>query len=147
MFVSNTTQAELEEFITTWQVDELGTKAAFISLKELLEKNKNSLISFHARPGITSSLRAHINLGQGDENPLYAMVDVIDDDPKQRWLSVCFYGDKITDQDGHGDFVPGGLLGQDAVCFDYDAENAELLRYIQKRIEESYQSSCDLVPA
>ena len=147
MYANNTTQAELEGFIATWQVDGLGTKAAFKSLKELLEKNKNTFISFHARPGITCSMRAQIDIGQGKEGSLYAMVDVIDDDPAQRWLSVCFYGEKITDPDGLGDFVPGGLLGQDAVCFDYDAENGELLGYIHKRIMESYESSCDLVPA
>ncbi|MEN8257282.1 MAG: hypothetical protein ABFS09_05405 [Thermodesulfobacteriota bacterium] len=147
MFATNTTQGEIESFIANWQVDGLGTKAAFEGLMELLEKNQKNLVSFHARPGITCSLRAQIVLGQGEEGPLYAMVDVIDDDPEQRWLSVCFYGERITDPDGWGDFVPGGLLGQDAVCFDYDAENGELLRYIEQRIMESYQSSLDLVPA
>ena len=141
MFASDTTQSELENFIREWQVDGLTTKGAFVALKEILEKNENSLISFHARPGITCSLRAQISKNAGQDGPLYAMVDVIDDDPEQRWLSACFYGDRISDPEERGDFVPGGLLGQDAICFDYDAENGELLDYIKERIVESYKSS------
>lgn len=144
MFVNDTSQAELESFIAGWQVDGLATKSAFVALKEILEINDKSLMSFHARPGITCSLRAHIATVQGEEGPLYAMVDVIDDDPEQRWLSVCFYGDRISDPDERGDFVPGGLLGQDALCFDYDSQDAELLSYIEQRIAESYESSLAL---
>lgn len=140
MFVDDTTQAEFDSFIAGWQVDGLRTRDAFVHLSELLLKNNQSLLSFHARPGITCSLRAHIASGQGEEGPLYAMVDVIDDDPEQRWLSVCFYGDRISDPDERGDFVPGGLLGHDAVCFDYDDDNAELLSYIALRVGESYAS-------
>ncbi len=140
MFASDTTQVEIESFVAGWQVDGLRTRDAFVHFNELLMKNDHSLISFHARPGITCSLRAHIAAGEG-QGPLYVMVDVIDDEPEQRWLSVCFYGDRISDPDQRGDFVPGGLLGQDAVCFDYDADNAELLSYIASRIAESYGSS------
>ncbi|MBU0682275.1 MAG: hypothetical protein KKD73_12735 [Proteobacteria bacterium] len=147
MFANDTTLAELEKFINGWQVDGLATRGAFVDLKEFLAEMENCLISFHARPGITCSLRAHIAVGQGEEGPLYAMVDVIDDDPEQRWLSVCFYGDRISDPDECGDFVPGGLLGQDAVCFDYDAGDAELLDYIKKRMAEAYQASLSLASA
>lgn len=143
MFASDNDQKELESFIAGWQVDGLGTKSAFVALKEILTENKNSLMSFHARPGITSSLRSHIAVGSGEEGSLYAMIDVIDDDPEQRWLSVCFYGDRISDPEARGDLVPGGLLGHDAVCFDYDAENGELLSYIERRIAESYESCQD----
>ena len=140
MFVNDTTQKDLADFIAGWQVDGLGTRDAFVHLVELLLQNDHSLISFHARPGITFSLRGHIAAEQGEEGPLCAMIDVIDDDPAQRWLSVCFYGEMITDPDGRGDFVPGGLLGQDALCFDYDAKDAELYSYIARRVAESYEA-------
>ncbi len=63
------------------------------------------------------------------------MVDVIEDDP--RWLSVCFYGDSISDPDEKGDFVPKGLLGEDAVCFDLEAYDEEDLGYLEGRIDEA----------
>ena len=63
------------------------------------------------------------------------MVDVIEDDP--RWLSVCFYGDMISDPEEKGDFVPGGLLGQDARCFDINQYSEEELRYIKARMDEA----------
>ena len=64
------------------------------------------------------------------------MVDVIDDDPADRWLSVCFFGDTITDPVGMGDLVPGGLLGQDGHCFDVEA--VSMLDYVKERIQEAY---------
>ena len=141
MYANNTTQGELASFVAGWQVDGLGTKSAFTALQSLLEEHEGAVISFHARPGITCSLRGHIGQESGEGGLLYAMVDIIDDDPKQRWLSVCFYGERITDPEERGDFVPGGLLGQDAVCFYYDSNDPELLAYIRARIDESYKSS------
>jgi hypothetical protein len=73
------------------------------------------------------------------------MDDVIDDDPDQRWLSICFYGERISDPEERGDFVPGGLLGQDALWFDYDGGDEELLGYITRRIAEAYHATQDLV--
>lgn len=144
MFVDDANQAVLENFINEWQVDDLGTREAFVGLVHLLGQNSHSLLSFHPRPGITCSLRGHVAVAPGQEGPLYAMIDVIDDDPRQRWLSVCFYGERITDPDGRGDMVPGGLLGQDALCFDYDGDNPPLLAYIGCRLAESYQASLAL---
>lgn len=69
------------------------------------------------------------------------MVDVIDDDPANRWLSVCFYGEMISDPDENGDFVPEGLLGEDALCFDIDAWEDDLLVYVEKRLDEAYSAA------
>jgi hypothetical protein len=70
------------------------------------------------------------------------MIDVIDDDPKARWLSVCFYGDMIQDPDEHGDFIPEGLLGADGHCFDIDEADESLLQYVRARIQEAYVRAC-----
>jgi len=67
------------------------------------------------------------------------MVDVIEDNP--RWLSICFYGKMITDPESRGDFVPGGLLGENAVCFDVEKRDEELVRYIENRLDEAWRSS------
>ena len=92
-------------------------------------------MDFIPRPGVTYSLRAaHANQ---KEKSLFVMVDVIEDDP--RWLSVCFYGDMIADPDENGDFVPDGLLGEDAVCFDISAGEDGLIQYGQARMDEAWQ--------
>jgi hypothetical protein len=67
------------------------------------------------------------------------MVDVIEDNP--RWLSVCFYGEMISDPEEAGDYVPEGLLGEDAVCFDIEAFDAERLAYVMARIDEAYRAA------
>ena len=52
-------------------------------------------LTFVGRPGVSYSIRpVHRNQQNRDK---FAIVDVIDDDPNERWLSVCFYEDMITD--------------------------------------------------
>ncbi len=133
--MSATLQA-VEEFIASWEATEEGNKAGFIRLKERLAGQEQAVMEFHPRPGVTYSLRGTV---PGKERPLYVMVDVIEDEP--RWLSVCFFGDMITDPEEQGSFVPGGLLGNDAICFDLETCSAEALAYVEARIDEAYQSA------
>lgn len=125
---------ELKDFISGWDDDAAGIKGVFVEFKNLLESFDNADIQFNARPGITYSMRG-VKTSQ-DKFPLFVMVDVIDDDPTDRWLSVCFFGDTITDPDQVGDLVPGGLLGEDGHCF--DVEDTDVKEYIAERIAEAY---------
>lgn len=127
--------AELNTFIETWQDNGNGAKDAFLSLKAHLERMEGVKFDFNARPGVTYSLRASHEKQTG--RPLFAMVDVIDDDPDDRWLSVCFYGELASDPDELGDFVPGGLLGEDAVCFDMDTPDESRAAYVRERLSEA----------
>jgi hypothetical protein len=72
---------------------------------------------------------------------LFALVDVIDDDPAARWLSVCFYADMITDPEELGDVAPGGLAGEDARCF--DLESGARADYILERLKEAHAKAVD----
>jgi len=130
---------EIESFISNWEETDSKTKQAFIELLEHLQKMDNITLEFNARPGITYSLRPKHN-SQTDRT-LFAMVDVIDDDPKEKWLSVCFYGDMISDPDEMGDLIPDGLLGDDGHCFDiYEYESSEV-EYLKKRLDDAYKSA------
>ena len=128
----------VKKFIDDWQEDTLGLKPVFVSYFEDLQKMADAEIEFNERPGISYSLRG-INKNK-NERPLFVMIDVIDDDPKQRWLSVCFYGDTITDSEEEGDLIPEGLLGDDGYCFDLDEADASLAAYVRQRIQEAYGS-------
>ena len=46
----------------------------------------------------------------------------------------------MTDPEERGDSVPGGLLGEDGICFDVDAFDETLLSYIKQRITEASQA-------
>lgn len=127
----------LDEFIETWEDTAEENKKAFLQLKAHLESKAETELSFLPRPGVTYSLRAAHASQQGRE--LFVMVDVIEDQP--RWLSVCFYGDMVTDPQEKGDFVPEGLLGEDAVCFDIDAYDEGDLAYVTARIDEAHAAS------
>jgi hypothetical protein len=128
---------ELDDFLAEWEDTDEKNKAAFLRLKTFLEQKDGVKFDFIPRPGVTYSLRvAHTNQ---KEKSLFAMVDVIEDSP--RWLSVCFYGAMISDPEENGDFVPEGLLGEDAICFDIDEYNEDMLGYVEARLTEACQSA------
>jgi len=127
----------LEEFIHQWPDSPDRNKQAFLRFKDHLAARPGTALDFKARPGVTYSLRA-VHANQKDKS-LFVMVDVIDEDP--RWLSVCFYGEMITDPEKRGDEVPEGLLGEDALCFDLEEWDDELIAYIQARLDEAHLSA------
>jgi len=129
---------EMSEFLEGWTNDPQDMKGAFIRLKERMSGKEHVTFTFISRPGVSYSLRAAMdNLGER-ERPLFVMIDIIDDDPENRWLSVCFYDDMVDDPDEKGDFVPGGLLGEDGLCFDLDEHDEALISYVGQRIDEAH---------
>jgi hypothetical protein len=136
-FVNKMALQELDDFLADWEDTEEKNKAVFQRLKVLLQKKEGVVLSFLPRSGVTYSLRAaHVNQ---KEKSLFAMVDVIEDTP--RWLSVCFYGAMISDPEENGDFVPEGLLGEDAICFDIETWDDERIAYVETRLDEAWQSA------
>lgn len=127
------TEQELNTFIEAWKETPEMNKAVFLHFRDYLAAKDGVKLDFISRPGVTYSLRA-VHVNQKDKS-LFVMVDVIEDDP--RWLSVCFYGDMITDPDENGDFVPEGLLGDDAVCFDIEERDEAFMRYVEARLDEA----------
>ena len=126
---------ELDTFLEEWKENDSKTKKAFMELKDHISAMEGVTLEFVAKPGLTYSLRPrHTNQ---TERTLFAMADVIDDDPSARWLSVCFYGDMVTDPSGEGDLIPEGLLGSDGYCFDLDEYDKEAVEYIKERLSEA----------
>ncbi len=134
-----TTSQELGGFVESWEESAEGNKKAFERLHKHLRTMEQAALQFFPRPGVTYSLRGV--LASDPDNTLFVMVDVIEDSP--RWLSVCFYGALISDPEEKGAFVPGGLLGEDAVCFDLEEYNEQDLAYVEQRITEAYAASCN----
>lgn len=137
--IDKKTAQEINNLTENWQDKESKTKEAFMRLKDHLEKMEDLDFDFNARAGVSYSLRPRHKNQQ--KRLLFAMLDVIDDDPSDRWLSVCFYGEMISDPDEQGDIVPGGLMGEDGHCFDLDSFDDDLLSYIEARLSEAYQSA------
>ena len=140
-------QQALEQFIEEWEESSEKPKASFLKFKEYLGDKSGVALDFIPRAGVTYSLRAR--QANQTEKELFVMVDVIEDNP--RWLSVCFYGEMITDPEERGDFasearfrraeqsrLPEGLLGEDAACFDLEENDEALIRYIQARMDEAW---------
>ena len=125
-------------FLDNWNRDPNGVKPIFERYKAFLEQCGGVEMSFKARPGVSYSLRGTC---PAHERELFVMVDVVDDDPADRWLSVCFFNDQITDPDERGDWVPEGLAGLDACCFDISENDPTLAEYVHARIGEAFEAA------
>ena len=126
---------DLDAFLASWTEDENAVRPLFLSLYSLLQGLDGVELEYKGRPGVSHSLRA-LYPGRKDR-PLFALVDIIDDAPEARWLSICFYADLITDPEELGDVVPGGLAGEDARCFDVDAPEG-MEPFLLERLKEAY---------
>ena len=129
---------ELETFLSEWTIDPNGAKDAFITFSNFLRSTPDVRFEFKARPGVSYSLRA---AHAGQKRPLFVLVDVVDDEPESRWLSVCFYADMVTDPDELGDFVPSGLMGENACCLNLEKNDATMRDYILARLGEAAASA------
>lgn len=123
----------LETFLNDWTDDPDGVKNAFLRLKSVLDSLDEATVSFIPRPPVTYSLRAE---PRRSGRPVIAMVDVASLDG-QRFLSVCFYADTITDPEERGDLIPDGLLSEDGYCFDIDDDADDSVSYVEARILEA----------
>ena len=141
MFADKNEYAQMTRLLETWITDPGNIKPAFVDLKDSLSAKEGALLYFKSRPGISHSFRGHVQRDGDKGERLFVMVDIVDDDPESRWLSVCFYGDTITDPDEAGDLVPGGLLGEDGYCFDLYEYDEAAISYLKDRIHEAYTNS------
>jgi hypothetical protein len=131
--------AELDLFISDWNDNVTRIKQAFEELLAHLNTLADTGLEFVARPTVSYSVRPKHELQK--KRSLFAMVDVIDDDPDNRWLSVCFYGEMITDPEEKGDLIPEGLLGEDGYCFDLDEYDTGDLDYLKQRLTEAHANA------
>ncbi len=133
--MTETAQQKIDNIFDNWNDNVSRCKDCFLRLKGHCDGLNGICLKWQIRPGISYSLRAaHPRQTARD---LFAMVDIIDDDPANRWLSVCFYNDMVRDPDEIGDFVPGGLHGEDALCFEVNGWDEAKLAYLEARLSEA----------
>jgi len=126
---------EIESFLRDWSGEEQPMRDWFSTIFTELTSIDGVEMDFVSRPGVSYSMRPKHPKQKGRD--LFAMVDVIDDDPDGRWLSVCFYGDMITDPEERGEVIPGGLSGDDGYCFDMFDNDESLAKYLLTRLKEA----------
>jgi hypothetical protein len=124
----------LNAFLDAWSCDSNKTKTLFATMYDIL-LFLGAEISYKARPGVSHSLRAR---HPAQKRELFVLVDVIDDNPDNRWLSVCFYADLVSDREGRGDRAPGGIMNEDACCFDVDENAEEMTPYLSALLKEAF---------
>jgi hypothetical protein len=130
---------DVSAFLETWEDTPNQTKKAFVHLMQYLAAKEDLKFNLKGRPGVSYSLRASHTLQTSRE--LFTLVDIIDEDPENRWLSVCFYNDMITDPAEKGELIPFGILEEDGYCFNVEQWDEAYLFYLEARIDEAYESA------
>lgn len=138
-FASQQEFVELMALMEDWKDGAEKIKTVFLEIKYRLQKKDDTIFNFKSRPGVSYSLRACLNNQNHEKKRLFALVDIIDDDPQNRWLSVCFYTEMVTDPEEIGNLVPEGILGDDGYCFDLYEFDPALIAYVRQRVDEAYQ--------
>ena len=138
MYADAATEAAVNGFVEQWTAagDDAGVIPVFLALRDHVLAQQGALAEFVSRPGVSHSLRGTFP-GWGDR-PLAVLLDVVDDDPAARWLSVCFHDDALTDPEERGDWIPTGLNGNDARCFNLEDGDEEFMLYVKDRISEAF---------
>ena len=139
-FISIDHRASFERFFSQWTHDPNRIKKALTNIIESLQKNRDTILKFYTRPGISYSLRASVKAVACQHRPYYAVIDIVEEVDGDKWLSVCFYADTITDPEQLGNLIPKGLLNEDGYCFDVDTYDEALLSYVGGRIAEAYHA-------
>ncbi len=130
-------EKEYLDFLESWTDDACNAKPLFMALHDCAA-GLGAALACKYRPGVSFSLRA---ANPQSSRELFVLVDVIDDDPAARWLSVCFFADFTSDPEERGDVVPGGLMHMDARCFDVDDPDPALEGYLCARLREAFAAA------
>jgi hypothetical protein len=138
VFVDENEFLEMSGFLETWENDPHKIKQTFLKVIDKLRTTEGTSLNFISRPGVSYSLRASLKNRHEKSQSLFALVDIIDDAPDNRWLSICFYEEMVTDPDELGNLVPNGILGEDGYCFDLYRDDPSLASYVERRIEEAH---------
>ncbi len=139
MFSSGEDFRNLTGILEKWTRYDQDIKGAFVRLANRFSEKTGAVLSFVPRPGISYSLRAGIRAE--DAVTLVTLIDIVDDDPDSKWLSVCFYDDRVTDPAGEGNMVPKGVLGIDGYCFDLFENREDIVSYLEQRIDEAFENT------
>ncbi len=134
MVEKRNSETEIGYFLREWELgEEQPMRKWFQLFFDTVRVMEHVELQFVSRPGVSYSIRPkHSN--QKDRE-LFAMIDVIDD--TERWLSVCFYGDMISDPGERGEIIPGGLAGSDGYCFDMFEDDEDIAHYLVDRLVEA----------
>lgn len=128
----------LDQFLEQWPSAEAGLKKSLLAYRRGVLALPGVGEGFLPRPGVSYSLRWDLDpRPEGRVKPLFAMADVVPLGEEELMLSLCFYGDDISDPDELGNLIPGGLFGQDGYCFDLEGDDPELVAYCLKRAAEA----------
>jgi hypothetical protein len=128
---------EIDEFIKSWVIDitdedRAEVKNIFIALYQCF-KDSNLPMKWLARPGSCYSLC----VSEQNSTSAFARLDVVDDDPEERWLSLCIKKALADDPANYGEVVPKILDEQDALCFAIDESNENIKVYLQTLLKKA----------
>ena len=138
-FISEKYYNEFKAYMNDWAEYSQEVKDSFLVLFNILSIRPDVTFDFNIRTGVSASFKSYVKMNDPPDTRLFSVIDIIDQDPQNIWLSICFYADMISDPDDLGNLIPNGLLDEDGHCFDVFEDDEGLMKYIKSRIDEAYR--------
>lgn len=113
--------SEIDAFLQNWGEDSQEVRELFHRLYSLLRDCPLLTLRWKAEPGVVYSLRGALKEARTDDlSGDIVRIDVVDDDPEERWLSIRLTA-ALGDAPGETwETLPGALSGRAAFCLDVD---------------------------
>ena len=112
-FISEKYYSQFITYMNDWAEYSREVKDSFLGLFDTLSSRPDVKFDFNIRPGVSASFKSYFKKNDAVNTQLFSVIDIIDQDPQNIWLSVCFYADMISDPDDLGNLIPNGLLDED----------------------------------
>ena len=126
-FVNEQSERDFHQFLTAWKEHAPDLRALFVEIVRRLETVSGMMLDFHAHDHAGNSLRA---LLPGLHRPLVALLEISDETDSPDSFAIRFYEDTLDDPRELGDWIPRGLLGEDARSFSIGRNQPALADYV-----------------
>ena len=127
MFSNSRLEQDYQVFLAGWEEDVPGIKALFMEIVRRLNQTSRIVVSFIALDPAGGAVRA---MRPDMQRPLIALLEFPEDSPAPCSLSIRFYDNAVDDPKSLGDWIPRGLLGEDARSFTVEKNQPALADYV-----------------
>ncbi len=129
MFADSQSETNYQRFLAEWQENgaDSSLKIFFLEIIRRLDSVPRMVFKFTAHDHAGNTLRA---LRPDLHRPLIALMEIPDDSPSPRSFSIRFYDDALRDPHELGDWIPRGLVGEDARSFTFEGNQPALADYL-----------------
>lgn len=137
MFTNPASEESFKRFLSAWRDNGSDVRTVFVEILRRFEERSALRFEFSAHDHAGHTLRVlHPDLSRS----IVAIVEIPDDSDCPRTFAIRFYESMVRDPKEWGEWIPRGILGEDARNFIIESDRPALADYILERTERVLDS-------